>query len=313
MTKKEVYDLIIIGGGPAGVTAAIYASRYKINALLISKDIGGQILEAHKIENYPGFNSISGIDLAKKFKEQLKYLNVEIKETNVDGIKKSEEGFIIGTSEEEKLEAKSLILTLGTERRKLTVPGEKEFLGKGVSYCAVCDAPFFKDKIVGIVGGGDSAASSAVLLSEHAKQVYILVKDNKMSANPDWIEQLNANKNIEIKYNTSVKEIKGEKTINSVVFEDNEELKLEGLFIEIGSTPATSLAKEIGVKINEQNYIAVDERQATNIKNVYAAGDITTGSNRFRQIATAVSEGAIALNSVYEDMKKKCLKKKKKD
>ncbi len=305
MNKKEVYDLIVIGGGPAGVTAAIYAARYKLNTLLISKEIGGQMLEAHKIENYPGFKSISGKELADKFKEQLKYLNIPVKEVRVDGLQKSEQGFIVGTAEEEAIEGKALILALGTERRKLNIPGEKEFLGKGVSYCAVCDGPFFKDKVVGVVGGGDSAASSAVLIAKYAKKVYILVREAEMIASPSWLDEIKEHENIEVLYNKSVKEIEGDKMVSSIVFEDGEELKIDGLFIEIGSIPATALAKEIGVKINDKGYIIVDERQATNVDRVYAAGDITTGSNKFRQIATAIAEGAIAANSAYENLKKK--------
>lgn len=300
-----MYDLIVIGGGPAGVAASIYAARYKLNVLLVSKDIGGQILEAHRIENYPGFNSISGKDLGDKFKEQLKYLGVEVKDIGVDGLKKNKNGFIVGTSEEEKLEAKSLVLALGTARRRLTVPGEKEFSGKGVSYCAVCDAPFFKDKIVGVIGGGNSAASSAVLCAEHAKKVYILVREAEMMADPSWMEEIKQRKNIELIYNTGVKEIKGSKFVESVILADGKELKLNGLFIEIGSTPATALAKSIGVELDKSGYIIVDQRQGTNVKKVYSAGDITTGSNKFRQIATAVAEGGLAANSAFEDLKRK--------
>lgn len=300
----SMYDLIVIGGGPAGVTAAIYAARYKLNVLLISKEIGGQILESYHIENWPGTSLISGIELADKFKEHLHYLNVPIKDVDVDGLKKIDNGFIVGTSEEEKLETKSLILALGTERRKLIVPGEKEFSGKGVTYCAVCDAPFFKDKTVCVVGGGDSAASSAVLAAEHARQVYMLIIEDKMIADPSWIDQINQRKNIKIMYNSSIKEIKGSVMVESVILEDNTEIKTDGIFIEIGSTPATSLAKEIDVEIDDKGYIVVDQRQETNVEKVYAAGDITTASNKFRQIATAVGEGAIAANSAYVDLKK---------
>ena len=300
----SIYDLIVIGGGPGGVTAAIYAARYKLNVLLISKEIGGQILESYHIENWPGTSLISGIELADKFKEHLHYLKVPIKDVGVDGLKKISRGFIVGTSEEEKLETKSLILALGTERRKLIVPGEKEFSGKGVTYCAVCDAPFFKDKTVCVVGGGDSAASSAVLAAEHARKVYILVREDKMIADPSWIDQINQRKNIKIMYNSSIKEIKGSVMVESVILEDNTEIKTDGIFIEIGSTPATSLAKEIDVEIDDKGYIVVDQRQETNVEKVYAAGDITTASNKFRQIATAVGEGAIAANSSYVDLKK---------
>ncbi len=301
----SIYDVIIVGGGPAGVTAAIYAARYKLNALLISKNIGGQILESYHIENWPGTGLIKGTELADKFKEHLDYLKVPVKDVKVDGLQKSKNGFYVGTEKEEKLEAKSLVLAMGTQRRKLTVPGEKEFSGKGVSYCAVCDAPFFNDKTICVVGGGDSAASSAVLGAQHAKKVYILVKDDKMNAAPNWAEQIKAHKNIEIKTSVSIKEIRGSKMVESVVLDNGQEMKTDGVFIEIGSTPATALAKEIGVRLDDRDRIIVDSRQATNVKKVYAAGDITTGSNGFRQIATAVGEGALAANSAYEDLKKK--------
>jgi len=284
----SIYDVIIVGGGPAGVTAAIYAARYKLNALLISKNIGGQILESYHIENWPGTGLIKGTELADKFKEHLDYLKVPVKDVKVDGLQKSKNGFYVGTEKEEKLEAKSLVLAMGTQRRKLTVPGEKEFSGKGVSYCAVCDAPFFNDKTICVVGGGDSAASSAVLGAQHAKKVYILVKDDKMNAAPNWAEQIKAHKNIEIKTSVSIKEIRGSKMVESVVLDNGQEM-----------------AKEIGVRLDDRDRIIVDSRQATNVKKVYAAGDITTGSNGFRQIATAVGEGALAANSAYEDLKKK--------
>ena len=169
-----MYDLIIIGTGPAGLTAAIYAIRYRLNILVIGQDIGGLMNQASKVDNYPGFYNISGIELMNKFKEHCDYLKIKIIQDEVKDIKKDKD-FIV-TINKESYEAKSLILTLGTQRRKLNIPGEDKFLGKGVSYCATCDAPMFKDKIVGVVGGNDSAATSALLLAKYAKKDYIIYR-----------------------------------------------------------------------------------------------------------------------------------------
>jgi len=299
-----VYDLIIIGAGPAGLSAAIYASRYNLNTFIISEEIGGMASEAYKIENYPGFKSIPGMELMNKFKEQVKGL-VDIKQERVIEFKK-ENNFVI-TTKKSIYKSKTVIVAAGTKRRKLNIKGEKEFLGRGVSYCATCDAAFFKDRIVGVVGGNDAAAMSALLLAEYAKKVFIIYRKEKIRAEPLRVSQLEKNKKITIINSTNVVAVNGDKMMSSVTldreFNNSKELNLNGLFIEIGSIPSTVLTKKLGIKLDEEGYIIVDSSQKTNVNGFYAAGDITSGSNKFRQIITAASEGAIAAHSVYEFLK----------
>ena len=310
MNNKELYDLIIIGAGPAGLAASIYASRYKIKHLILGKMFGGEALEAYKIENYPGITSASGMELMKKFQEHAQSLGVQIKQDEVTNIEKKNKDFEIITSQGKKYQTKTLILALGTKRRKLNIPGEKEFLGKGVSYCAICDAMFFKDKTVAVVGGSNSAVMSALLLSEHAKKVFIIHRKTELRAEPIMVEKVKVNSKIKIIYNTNVLEVKGtnnklEKVILDKLYQNNKELKLDGIFIEAGSVPAVALAKKIGVEVDEQNYIKITSGGATNVSGVFAAGDITCGLAKLRQIITAAAEGAVAATSVYKYLKTK--------
>ena len=301
-----VYDLIIIGAGPAGLSAAIYASRYNLNVLVVGDEPGGMAAEAYKVENYPGFKSVSGMELMNKFKEQVNGL-VDIKQEKIIELKK-ENNFVI-TAKDRVYKSKAVIVASGTKRRKLNIKGEKEFLGRGVSYCATCDAAFFRDKVVGVVGGNDAAAMSALLLAEYAKKVFIIYRKEKIRAEPLRVSQLEKNKKITIINNTNVIAVNGDKMMNSVTldkeFNENKELALDGLFIEIGSVPSTVLTKKLSINLDEEGYVIVDSAQKTNIEGFYAAGDITTNSNKFRQIITAASEGAIAAHSVYEFLKDK--------
>ncbi len=295
-----MYDVIVIGGGPAGLSAAIYSARYMLNTLLISKEIGGAITGAHIVENYPGFESISGMELAEKFRKQAKHLGVEIRDEEAACIKQIEGGFEVNN----KHQAKKIILALGTQRRKLNVPGEDEYLGRGVSYCATCDAPFYKNKVVGVVGGSNSAVRAAQHLSEFASKVFIIYRQEKLRAEPKLCEQIEKNPKCEIIYSTNIKEIKGDKFVTSAVFDSGEVFMLDGVFVEIGSVPSFALPKELGVNLDAEGCIIVDEAMNTNVKGVYAAGDITTGSNKWRQVITACAEGGIAASSAYLDIKK---------
>lgn len=295
-----MYDVIIIGGGAAGLTAAIYASRYKMNTLVIAKNIGGAIIDTHEIENWPGEKSISGLDLMKKFEEQAKALGVETKEEEVKKIKK---GFKVITDKAE-YEGKTMTLTMGTKRRKLNIQGEDKFSGKGVSYCASCDAAFFKDKIVGVIGGNDSAARAAQICLEYAKKVYIIYRKQRMRAEPALVEELEKNKKVEFIYNANVTEVIGDKFVEKVKLDIEKEVKLDGLFIEVGGTPAIALATDLNIKTDEKGYIEVDNEMKTSCAGVYAAGDITTGSAGFQQLVTAAAEGAIAAFSAYKFIKK---------
>lgn len=304
---EKIFDLIIIGGGPAGLAASIYASRYKVNHLLVAKEPGGQAVEAHKVENWPGTISISGIELARKMREHAEKLGAEISMDSVSGVKKSGDFFEI-TTHTARLKAKNIILALGMEYRKLQIPGEAEFKGKGVSYCPTCDAPFFKDKVVAVAGGGNSAASAALLLAEYASKVCLIYRGDKLKADPSYQEKISANDKIEIIFSTNIKEIKGdggdkvEKIILDRKHNGTEELAVQGVFIEIGSEPGVELAGQLGVETDEQGFVKVNPDQSTNVSGVYAAGDATTGSNKMRQILTAAAEGAVAAGSVYRKL-----------
>ncbi len=296
-----MFDLIIIGGGPAGLTAALYACRYKLKTALVAEKIGGTGLEAIKVENFPGIEAITGIKLMKKMEEQIKSYDVKVFQEQVKNIKKHCETFnvILG---KETLSGKTLILALGSERRRLNVPGEKEFLGRGVSYCATCDAAFFRNKTVAVIGGSYAAVCSAQLLSEYAKKIYIIYRKNKLRGDPINVEKLEKNPKITIIYNTNITEIKGDKFVEKIIldkfFENKKELRLEGVFIEIGSIPKSELASNLQVARNERREIITDKAMQTNISGVFAAGDVTNST--LRQIITACGEGAIAAASSYK-------------
>jgi len=303
--NTKIHDLIIIGAGPAGLAASIYASRYKISHLVVGKEPGGQAVEAHKVENWPGTLSISGFDLGRKMREHAEKLGVEIFMDSVSGIKKIGDVFEI-TTHTNQYQAKNIILASGMEYRKLQIPGEAEFKGKGVSYCPTCDAAFFKDKIVAVVGGANSAASAALLLSEHASRVYLVYRGEKLKVDPAYQEKISKNEKIEVIYSTNIREIKGEKSVEKIIldnkYNENDELEVQGVFIEIGSEPGVELAKQVGVNVDEQGFIIVNPDQSTNVLGIWAAGDATNGSNKLRQIVTAAAEGAVAAGSVYKKL-----------
>lgn len=290
------YDLVVVGGGGAGVTAAIYAKRYRMNVMLISESIGGTIAEAHRVENYPSYKSISGIDLGKKFEEQLNYLEVPIVYDEVKRIEKIGKGFKVWTSDK-NYTTYSLVLALGTKRRKLNLPNERDYLGKGVSYCSTCDGPFFKNKIVGVVGGSDGAASAAILLAQHADKVYMVYRGEKLRAEPAWVEEIEANKKIEVVLDSNVVELQGKGKLENVKLDTGKKIKLDGLFIEIGGVPASVTAQELGVEL-DNGYIKTDILGKTNIQGVFAAGDCTT-ITELKQLIVACAQGAGAAYSSF--------------
>ncbi|MDF1498564.1 MAG: FAD-dependent oxidoreductase [Patescibacteria group bacterium] len=308
-----MYDLIILGAGPAGLSASIYASRYKINHIVIGSVFDAAMSKAHLIENWPGEESIKGSDLLMKFYNHAKKLGVEIIQENVIEIgKKTEDGseknnFIIKTENNKIYKSKSIIVAFGTKNRKLNISGEEEFLGRGLSYCAVCDSAFFKNKIVAVVGGSNSAAMAASMLSEHASRVFLIYRKKPLRCEPIMLDRLEKNSKVEIIYNTNVTKVSGNKKVEFIEldreYNGNARLNLDGLFIEVGSVPSTSLIKEIGIEVDESNCIKINQDGSTNVKGVYSAGDITNGSNGLRQIVTAVSEGAVAVTSIYKYLK----------
>jgi len=304
MEDKKVYDLIIIGAGPAGLTASIYASRYKIEHLVIGREPGGQANEAHKIENWPGTISISGFELLQKMRSHAEKLGAKVILDSVSSIIKKRDDFFEIIAQSNQYQAKNIILALGMEYRRLGIPGEAEFKGKGVSYCPTCDAAFFKDKIVSVIGGGNAAGSAALLLAEYARQVYLIYRGEKLKMDPAYLDKISTDSKIEVIYNTNVKEIKGGEVVEKIVldrdYQGKNELETQGVFIEIGSEPGIEIAKQVGVDVDEKGFIIVNPDQSTNIPGIYAAGDVTTGSNKMRQIITAAAEGAVAAGSVYK-------------
>lgn len=302
----KIYDLIIIGAGPAGMSAGIYAGRYRLKTLVLSKDIGGTCITAHMVENYPGYKSIGGLDLMMKFKEHLDDYQeqVEFKQEEAQGAKKEGDIFTLITDTGE-YKAKSIILSSGTQRRQLNIEGEKEFLGKGVSYCATCDANFFKEKNVAVVGGSNSAITAALLLAEHANSVYLIYRKGKYDkAEPVWVERMQANNKITEILNTNILKISGENIVKSIEldkpYKDKKELSVDGIFIEIGSYPAMGLAANLGVEVDKNDLIKINNHGETNIEGVYAAGDVTNGFGNLKQVITASASGAVSATSVYK-------------
>ncbi|MDP1884522.1 MAG: FAD-dependent oxidoreductase [Candidatus Moranbacteria bacterium] len=306
--ENKIYDLIIIGAGAAGLTASLYASRYKLDHLLFGMEPGGQINEIHSLENWPGIVSIPGRELIGRMVEQVNNFGVQIKGESINSVQKNAEGIFEIESGNEKYLARTLIMAMGASYRKMNIPGEKEFTGKGVSYCATCDAMFFRNKIVSVIGGGNSAAVVALELTDFASKVYLVYRGEKLSAEPVWLDRLAANPKIEIIRQTNVIEIKGDVKVEKIILDraladDKTFLTVDGVFIEIGSEPGIELARKLGVETDEQNFIQVGADQSTNVPGVFAAGDITTGSNKFRQIIMAAAEGALAANSAYKKLK----------
>jgi thioredoxin reductase (NADPH) len=317
---KIMYDLIILGAGPAGLSASIYASRYKINHIVIGNIFDGSVSKAHLIENWPGEKSIKGSDLIMKFYNHVKSLNTDVIQENIIGIEKErwskapmskglKGGFIITTDSNNVYKAKSILIALGTKHRKLNIPGEKRLLGKGVSYCAVCDGAFFKNKTVAVAGGSNSAAMAATMLSEHAKKVFMIYRGKPLRCEPIMAERLEKNPKVEIIYNTNAIKVLGNKKVEAVEidkkYKGSHKIKLDGLFIAIGLVPSASMAESLGLEIDKDGYIVVDQGGLSSINGVAAAGDITNNSNKLHQIVTAVSEGAIATTSVYKYLKQR--------
>jgi len=292
------YDLIIIGGGPAGITAGIYAVRQKLNALLITKDFGGQMArKSVEIENYPGFEAISGLELSRRFEKHLRKQKIAIERDSATGIKKIGTNFYITTGSKQKFSAKAVIIASGADPRPLEVPGEKEFIGRGVSYCTTCDSPMFAGKTVAVVGGGNAGFEAAIALSNWAKKIYILEYSSKVAADEINQRLVKKTKKVKILTDAALKKIKGDKFVNSIIYENrktNREitLSLEGVFVEIGSVPATGFVKDL-VEFNEKDEIKVDPKSnMTKTAGLFVAGDVT--DIRWKQIVVAAGEGCKA-------------------
>jgi len=304
-----IYDLIIIGGGPAGITAGIYAGRQKMKTLLLTKEFGGQVAKkATEICNYPGFEKISGSELIEKFVLHLeKQESVEIKFGEAEKIEKQNDIFIVTDTLNEKSEAKSVIIATGADPRPLEAKGEKEFIGKGVSYCVTCDGPVFKNKTVAVVGGGNAGLEAAIFMLNYAEKIFVLEFGPELKADELNKKEVESSQKIEIITNAQVKEIKGQVMVDSLVYEDKVSkefltLKIQGVFIEIGSQPATSLAKGL-VDFTKRDEIVVEpETFQTKTPGLFAAGDNNSG--HYKQVITAAGEGCKAALAAYEYVQK---------
>jgi len=310
----EGHDIIVIGAGGSGLAGAMYAARLGLRVLVLGHShgselpVGGVITTTNNVENYPGFARITGMEIAKKIEEHARdYSLVEIKEEKVAEVKKINSSgfrFSVKTSKGEYT-TKTLLFATGTKWKKLpeSVKGAREFENRGVNFCALCDGPLFKDKIIAVIGGSDAAVKDALVLTEHAKKVYIINRRDKIRAEPVNLEKVKKNKKIEIIKNTNITEVRGNKTVDRVIldkaYKNSRELKVGGIFVAIGHIVLSELAKSLRVEVNKKEEIIINHKDSsTNIEGVFAAGDVT--DKPFKQLITGVADGCTAAHSAYE-------------
>jgi thioredoxin reductase (NADPH) len=307
-----MYDLIIIGSGPAGLSAAVYAKRAGLNMLIIEKNpvSGGQIIDTYEVDNYLGIPGVNGFDLAMKFREHADKLGAEFADATVTAIKCESAGsdkiapvYKVITDQETYL-THTIILATGAHHSKLGIPGEEEYIGKGVSYCATCDGAFYKDKITAVNGGGDVAVEDAIFLSRFCKKVYLVHRRDELRATKILQDELFALPNVEVIWDSVVKEIKGEDKVTGIKVENVKDkaladITIDGIFVAIGIHPSTDLFLNV-VDMDEQGYIIAGEDGATSAPGIFVAGD--SRKKRLRQIVTAVADGANAVTSVQDFM-----------
>ncbi len=296
-------DVLVIGSGMAGLSAAVYAARYNLKTLVIGHEFGGATSTAWTIENYPGYLAIDGYDLMVKVKEQAEKIGAEIVTDKVVSLERNGDFFLARTEEGREIETKAIVLACGAARKLLDLPREKEFAeGKGVHYCTTCDGPLYKEKIVAVVGAGDSAVKGLNLAIQYAQKIYWLIRSDKIKAEPfnyEKIKKYFGNK-IEIQYNTSIKELRGQQRLESLLLNDGRELAVDGLFVEIGSIPEVGLAHDVGVELDELGFIKVNAMMETNVPGIYAAGDVTNFFGHFKQDITAAAMGSVAATSAFK-------------
>lgn len=302
-----MFDVVIIGSGPAGISASIYAKRAGLKALTLEQNplSGGQVLNTYEVDNYPGLSGINGFDMGMKFREHADKLGCEFQNAAVSRVRKvsagEESGFILETSEGEIFTG-TVVAAMGAVHAKLQVPGEEEFAGKGVSYCATCDGAFFRGKMTAVVGGGDVAVEDAIFLARSCEKVYLIHRRDELRAADILQKELKALPNIEILWNTVVKEISGEEKAQSLTLEDTRtgvrrSLAADGVFIAVGIVPSGDLMKDM-VDHDEQGYFLAGEECATSVPGIFVAGDLR--KKKLRQVVTAVADGANAIASVLD-------------
>lgn len=305
-----IYDMIVVGGGVAGASAGMYSARFNMKVLVFAAMPGGLITTTHLVENYPGIKSITGPEMGTVFIEHARETGAEFQFSTIKEIARSTYNgpdeklkdkplFILKDSAGKEYFAWTIVIATGTQHKHLGVPGEKEFANKGVSYCALCDAAFFKGKVVSVVGGGDSAAIEANILADHAAEVHVLVRKDFMRAEPVNIERMEKNPKIKVHYQTEIAEVNGDdKKMTHVTLKNGDKLELDGLFIAIGWLPQSELAKQIGLELDDRNMIKINRYGETNIPGAYAAGDVTNAE--FKQAIIGAAEGVSASYKAYK-------------
>lgn len=297
------YDVGIIGSGPAGLSAAIYAKRANLSAVVIEKEYEGtgQIAESGQVDNYLGLPGISGYDLGEQFREHAVKLGVAFLEQEVTEIKKEDSAvFTIIFEDGSSVETKTVIYAAGAAPRRANIPGEQEYSGKGVSYCAICDGSFYRGKKVAVLGGGDTALDDAVYLADLAEQVYVIHRRKEFRGAATTVEKLRKKENVTFVLEHQVKEITGAEKVNGVILEDGTAIAVDGVFVAYGSVPQTDLVKEL-VTLDVAGYVKAEETGETSLAGLYVAGDART--KKLRQVVTAVSDGANAATAVVEYLK----------
>jgi alkyl hydroperoxide reductase subunit F len=296
--KDSICDLIIIGAGPAGITAAVYAARKRLNFMVISKNVGGQVILTSVVENYIGYQEIAGKDLIGKFEEHLKQFKFDFKETAVKNLKKENDVFVV-ESDSENFKSKTLLIATGARPKMLNIKGEQDYKNRGVTYCSTCDAPLFANKDVVVIGSGNSALDAVLQLINIANRIYLLVRKDTLKGDKIMIDKVKASPKVEILFNTTVLEIVGDKLVKGIKIDqkgEKRELAIQGVFIEIGYIPNTEFVKDF-VKLNSAGEIEIDFNNQTSVAGVFAAGDCTTVP--YKQIIIAAGEGSKATISAF--------------
>ena len=297
-----LYDIIVVGSGCAGLAGAMYAGRLGMKTLVLGEMRGGTITLTHIVENYPGFISLTGMELADKLEAHARaYPNVEIKDGKVGKIVRSADGTFTVESDAGSYSSKTVLYATGTEWKKIGVKGEKEFANKGVHYCALCDGGFYKGKVAAVIGGADTAVKDALLLTQFASKVYIIYRGDKLRCEPANYDAVTKNPKVEIIYNTNVLEIYGEKKAAGVLLDEphngSDKLALDAVFVAIGHTPLSAIAKGAGVETDAKGHVKISRNSETNVHGFFAAGDVT--DTRFKQAIVGVGEAVSAAYSAY--------------
>lgn len=299
-----MYNVIIIWAWSAGLPAGMYASRYKLSNIIIGEMPGGALATSHCVENYPWFLSASGHEIMDQFRKHAESAWSQIIQDRVEEVAKiGENHFSVKTIWGSVYEAQRVIIATGNTYKTLNVPGEKEFHGQWVSYCATCDGNFYKWLRVAVVGAGNTAITEALYLAEIAKEVHIIVRSDRIRAESIWVEKAKKHENIFFHMNTQIQEIQGNiMWVTKVILTNSNSLDLEGVFVAIGSSPITNLVDNLNIEKDNEGCLVVDKRQETSIKWLYAAGDVSTNSNKFRQTIMSAAEWCLAANSIHEDL-----------